>query len=63
MYSTTLPEGYDLRWFSFEISSSVLYLTFNNQEKTEMVYGLECSNRIEVLQRIFEHDDNCTDKY
>lgn len=55
MYSGKLANGYDLRWFSFKISSSLLHLTFSNQEKVEIVYGFECTNRIEVLQRIFEH--------
>jgi len=42
--------------FQIAIASSMLFDTFNNPDRRITVCGLECENRLEALQRIFEHE-------
>jgi len=46
----------DDRSYEIAISSTLLFLTFRNVERTVTVTGVECRDRIEALQRIFEHE-------
>jgi hypothetical protein len=42
--------------YEIAISTTLLFGTFQNVERTVMVGGLECRDRLEALQRIFEHE-------
>jgi hypothetical protein len=42
--------------FSIAIASSMLFDSFRESERSVTVCGLECKNRLEALQRIFEHE-------
>ena len=42
--------------YEITISTTLLYNTFQNVERTVTVGGLVCRDRLESLQRIFEHE-------
>ena len=42
--------------YEITISATLLYNTFQNVERTVTVGGLVCRDRLEALQRIFEHE-------
>ncbi len=42
--------------YEITISTTLLYNTFQNVERTVTVGGLVCRDRLEALQRIFEHE-------
>lgn len=42
--------------FEIAISTTLLFQTFNDVERTITVTGCECHDRLEALQRIFEHE-------
>ena len=42
--------------FTISISSALLFQTFARVRRTIRVAGLECADRLETLQRIFEHE-------
>ena len=47
------------RWdtqYEIVISSTLLYQTFHDVDRPIAVTGVRCSNRLEALQRIFEHE-------
>lgn len=44
------------RFFEIAVSSTLLYATFSDVERSITVTGNDCRNRLEALQRIFEHE-------
>ena len=42
--------------YEITVSSTLLFHTFQNVDRKVMVGGLECRDRLEALQRIFEHE-------
>lgn len=42
--------------YEITVSSTLLFDTFDDVERTILVTGLECENRLQALQRIFEHE-------
>ncbi len=42
--------------FEIAIASSILFDGFGGMDRSVSVCGLECENRLEALQRIFEHE-------
>jgi hypothetical protein len=42
--------------YEITVSTTLLYNTFQNVERTVSVGGLVCRDRLEALQRIFEHE-------
>lgn len=45
------------KWsYEIAISSTLLFSTFYDVNRTIEVTGIECRNRVEALQRIFEHE-------
>lgn len=42
--------------YEITISTTLLFHTFQNVDRRVMVGGLECRDRLEALQRIFEHE-------
>jgi hypothetical protein len=42
--------------FEIAISSTLLYQTFRDVERSVTVSGIECHDRLEALQRVFEHE-------
>ena len=42
--------------YEIAISADVLFQTFNGNHRTVTANGLVCNNRLEALQRIFEHE-------
>ena len=42
--------------YEIAVSSTLLFTTFHDVDRTISVTGVECHNRIEALQRIFEHE-------
>ena len=45
------------KWsYEIAISSTLLFSTFYDVNRTIEVTGIECQNRVEALQRIFEHE-------
>jgi hypothetical protein len=49
-----LPSGESR--FEITVASSMLYEGFRETDRNISVCGLECANRLEALQRIFEHE-------
>jgi hypothetical protein len=52
------PDGRSTERVDYEIavSTTLLYSTFQNVEREVIVGGLVCRDRLEALQRIFEHE-------
>jgi hypothetical protein len=46
----------DKIYYEIAISTTLLYNTFHNVERAVTVGGLVCQDRLEALQRIFEHE-------
>lgn len=44
------------RRYEIAISTTLLFQTFQNQSKPVIVTGISCSNRLQALQRIMEHE-------
>ena len=44
------------RTYEIALSSTLLFQTFHDVERPVTVAGIECRNRLEALQRIFEHE-------
>jgi hypothetical protein len=44
------------RYYEITLSSTLLFQTFHDVKRPITVTGLECRNRLEALQRIFEHE-------
>jgi hypothetical protein len=42
--------------YEITVSATLLFHTFQNVDRKVMVGGLECRDRLEALQRIFEHE-------
>jgi hypothetical protein len=42
--------------YEIAVSSTLLFTTFNEDNRPIIVSGIECKDRIEALQRIFEHE-------
>lgn len=42
--------------YEITVSSTLLFDTFDDVERTILVTGSECKNRLQALQRIFEHE-------
>ncbi|WP_437187030.1 hypothetical protein SH668x_000404 [Planctomicrobium sp. SH668] len=42
--------------YEITVSSTLLFQTFHDVRRTVKVTGIECKNRLEALQRIFEHE-------
>jgi hypothetical protein len=42
--------------FEIAIASSILFDGFGERDRSVSVCGLECENRLEALQRVFEHE-------
>lgn len=42
--------------YEITVSTTLLYQTFSDLERTVKVSGVECHDRLEALQRIFEHE-------
>lgn len=42
--------------YEIAVSSTLLFATFHDVERPIKVTGIECRNRVEALQRIFEHE-------
>ncbi|MGE0606070.1 MAG: hypothetical protein AB7O62_03015 [Pirellulales bacterium] len=42
--------------YEITVSTTLLYQTFADLERTVRVNGLECHDRLEALQRVFEHE-------
>lgn len=42
--------------YEIAVSSTLLFTTFSDVDRPITVTGIECRNRIEALQRIFEHE-------
>jgi len=46
----------EIRGYEIAISTTLLFQTFRDVERTVTVVGLVCSDRLDALQRIFEHE-------
>ena len=53
---TFLDHGKRRVKYEIVISSTLLYQTFYDVDRTVIVTGVKCDNRFEALQRIFEHE-------
>jgi hypothetical protein len=51
------PQG-DAAWQEYEIAISVtlLFNTFHDGDRTVVMSGIECHDRLQALQRVFEHE-------
>lgn len=43
-------------WFEIAVSAPLLYQTFRDVDRPVTVCGVSCQDRLEALQRIFEHE-------
>jgi len=43
-------------FYEIAVSSTLLFQTFHDVERSVTVTGIECRNRLKALQRIFEHE-------
>ena len=53
---TFLDNGKSRVKYEIVISTTLLYQTFYDVDRTVIVTGVKCDNRFEALQRIFEHE-------
>jgi len=56
LYRRRIPGGQVQAHYEIAVASRMLFMTFRQVERPVAVCGLTCTNRLEALQRILEHE-------
>ena len=56
LYRRRMPDGQVQSHYEIAVASRMLFMTFGQVERPVVVCGLTCTNRLEALQRILEHE-------
>ena len=56
LYRRRIPGGQVQAHYEIAVASRMLFMTFKDVQRPVVVCGLTCTNRLEALQRILEHE-------